>query len=236
MNSALTWCLALGPLALVVSGLAAGAADPRRRRAGPGVALATAFALALAAAAGLAVAVHGPLTTGALGIGGVGLGFYLDALSAIMVGLVAFVGLIVIVYSRNYLDGDSRQGHFTLWLCLTLAAVLLLIVSGNLFQFALAWVATSVGLNKLLLFYPERQAAVLAARKKFLASRVGDLCLIAAMVLLHQTFGSLDYVVLFAGAEACAQPGRSRARSTRSRRFWSSPRCSSRRNSRCMAG
>lgn len=207
MNSALTWCLALGPLALVVSGLAAGAADPRRRRAGPGVALATAFALALAAAAGLAVAVHGPLTTGTLGIGGVGLGFYLDALSAIMVGLVAFVGLIVIVYSRNYLDGDSRQGHFTLWLCLTLAAVLLLIVSGNLFQFALAWVATSVGLNKLLLFYPERQAAVLAARKKFLASRVGDLCLIAAMVLLHQTFGSLDYVVLFAGAEAMRATG-----------------------------
>ncbi|GEO42878.1 NADH dehydrogenase [Skermanella aerolata] len=156
----------------------------------------------LAVAAGVGVAVNGPLATTTLGIAGIGVGFYIDALTAIMVALVAFVGLIVVLYSRNYLDGDPGQARFTKWLCLTLAAVLLLIISGNLLQFALAWVATSLGLDKLLLFYPERQAAVLAARKKFLASRLGDLCLLAAMVLLHQAFGSLDYAVLFAGAEA----------------------------------
>ncbi|WP_291863744.1 NADH-quinone oxidoreductase subunit L [Bradyrhizobium sp.] len=202
MTSASTWCLALGPLALVVSGLAAGTIDPRRRSAGRGAAMAAAFALALATSAGAAVAIHGPLATGTLGIAGVGLGIHVDALSATMVTLVAFVGLIVVVYSRNYLDGDPGQGRFTRWLCLTLAAVLLLIISGNLFQFALAWIATSVGLNRLLLFYPERRTTMLAARKKFLASRLGDLCLVGAMVLLHRTFGSLDYAVLFAGADA----------------------------------
>jgi NAD(P)H-quinone oxidoreductase subunit 5 len=153
-------------------------------------------------ATGIGIAVKGTLATGTIGVAGVGVGFYVDTLAAIMFALVAFVGLIVVLYSRNYLDGDRGQARFTKWLCLTLAAVLLLIVSGNLFQFALAWIATSLGLNKLLLFYPERQAAVLAARKKFLASRLGDLCLIAAMVLLHQAFGSLDYAVLFAGAAA----------------------------------
>ncbi|API60374.1 NADH dehydrogenase [Tardibacter chloracetimidivorans] len=207
MTSALPWCLALGPLALVASGLVAGAAKLPRRQAGTSAALVAAFALAVAVAAGVAVALHGPFATVTVGIEGVGLGFYVDALSAIMFALVAFVGLIVVVYSRNYLDGDPGQDRFTQWLCLTLAAVLLLIVSGNLFQFALAWIATSVGLNKLLLFYPERQAAVLAARKKFIASRVGDVCLVAAMVLLHQTFDSLDYAVLFAGAEAMRVAG-----------------------------
>ena len=207
MNSALTWCLALAPFALAGSGFLAGAAKPFRRRAGTGAALTAAFALALAVATGVAIALHSPLATGTLGIDGVGLGIYVDTLSAIMFALVAFVGLIVTLYSRNYLDGDPAQGRFTKWLCLTLAAVLLLIVSGNLFQFGLAWIATSVGLNKLLLFYPERQAAVLAARKKFLASRVSDLCLVAAMALLHQAFGSLDYAVLFAGAEAMRTTG-----------------------------
>ena len=154
-----------------------------------------------------AFAVNGPLATSTIGVAGVGLGFYVDTLAAIMFALVAFVGLIVVFFSRNYLDGDRGQARFTKWLCLTLAAVLLLIVSGNLLQFALAWVATSLGLNKLLLFYPERQAAVLAARKNFLASRLGDLCLIAAMVLLHQAFGSLDYAALFAGAEAMRAGG-----------------------------
>ena len=209
MSSSLFWLLGFGPLVLSAVGLAPVAPGARQRIAGTAMAasLAAAFTLAMALSAGVAVVAYGPLTTGTLGIGGVGLGIYVDALSAIMVGLVAFVGLIVIVYSRNYLDGDPGQGRFTRWLCLTLAAVLLLIVSGNLFQFALAWIATSVGLNKLLLFYPERQAAMLAARKKFLASRLGDLCLLGAMVLLHRTFGSLDYSVLFAAAETMRLAG-----------------------------
>ncbi len=203
----LAWCLALGPLALVIAGLATSITKPGRRRVGWGAALTAGFALALALVAGVSVAVQGTIATGTGGVAGVGVAFYLDALSAIMLTVVAFVGLIVIVYSRNYLDGDLGQARFTTWLCLTLAAVLLQIVSGNLFQFALAWIATSVGLNKLLLFYPERQAAVLAARKKFLASRLSDLCLIGAMVFLHQTFGSLDYAALFAGAEAIRDSG-----------------------------
>ena len=209
MSSSLLWLLGLGPLVLSAVGLSPVTPHERQRVAGAALAasLAAAFALAVALSAGIAVVAYGPLTTRTLGIGGVGLGIYVDALSAIMVGLVAFVGLIVIVYSRNYLDGDPGQGRFTRWLCLTLAAVLLLIVSGNLFQFALAWIATSVGLNKLLLFYPERQAAMLAARKKSLASRLGDLCLLGAMVLLHRTFGSLDYSVLFAAAETMRLAG-----------------------------
>ncbi len=207
MTSPPVWCLALGPLALIASGLAAGAAHSSRRRAGHGAAIAAAFALILATAASGAVIVHRPFATGTLGVDGVGVGFYLDSLSATLFALVAFIGLIVIDYSRNYLDGDPGQRRFLRWLCLTLAAVLLLIVSGNLLQFALAWIATSVGLNKLLLFYPERPAAVLAARKKFLASRTGDLCLLAAMVLLHRQFGTLDNSALFNGAEAMRATG-----------------------------
>lgn len=202
MTPNLTWCLALGPFALAFAGLATGSASSGRRRVGGGAALIAGFALALAMATGVGVALKGPLATSTTGIAGVGVGFYVDTLAAIVFALVAFVGLIVVLYSRNYLDGDQGQARFTKWLCLTLAAVLLLIVSGNLFQFTLAWIATSLGLNKLLLFYPERQAAVLAARKKFLASRLGDLCLILAIVLLYRLFGSLDYAVLFAGAEA----------------------------------
>jgi NAD(P)H-quinone oxidoreductase subunit 5 len=202
MTPNLTWCLALGPFALAFAGLATGSARSGQRRVGGGAALIAGFVLALAIATGVGVALKGPLATSTIGVAGIGVGFYADTLAAIIFVLVAFVGLIVVLYSRNYLDGDRGQARFTKWLCLTLAAVLLLIVSGNLFQFALAWIATSLGLNKLLLFYPERQAAVLAARKKFLASRLGDLCLITAMVLLHRAFGSLDYAVLFAGAEA----------------------------------
>lgn len=59
----------------------------------------------------------------------------------------------------------------------------------------------------MLLFYPERPRAVIAARKKFVASRLGDLCLIAAMMLLYRSFGSLDYAVVFSGAASIRAAG-----------------------------
>jgi NAD(P)H-quinone oxidoreductase subunit 5 len=121
--------------------------------------------------------------------------------------LVSFVGLVVINYSRNYMDGDPRRIRFTRYLCLTLSAILLVIISGNLFQFTLAWIATSLGLHELLVFYPDRPAAIMAARKKFIASRLGDAALIGTIVLLYNNFASLDYPALFSAAEALRAAG-----------------------------
>ena len=207
MISPLLWFVALGPLALTVAGLASGRI---------GISVKTGNRLALAAASavlvisittGLSTAFVGPIWTGSLGWHGIGFGFYLDALSAVMFVLVAFISLIVILYSRNYLDGDPGQGRFMQWLCITLAAVLLLIVAGNLFQLLAAWIATSLSLNNLLLFYPDRQAAMLAARKKFVASRLGDACVLTAMMLIYQAVGSLDYRAVFGAAEAWRTAG-----------------------------
>lgn len=203
MPTSILWLIALGPIALAAIG-----AIPRPSGRTNAIAIGKAaiaiagFALAVAIVTAVAVAQFGTLRTPPLGFGGIGIGLYLDRLSATMFALVSFIGLIVIKYSRNYLDGDPGQARFTQLLCLTLAAVLSVIISGNLFAFILAWISTSMGLHYLLLFYPERPAAVIAARKKYLASRLGELCLITATVLLYQQFGSLDYAVLFAGADA----------------------------------
>lgn len=203
MTQALAWLIAIGPAALAAIGLVPNRvanAAPRSLARAAIAGASVAILVALAAACALVLA--GPMRTGTLGIAGIGLAIHLDSLSSIMLLLVAFVGGVVIRYSRHYLDGDPNHGRFTRWLCLTLASVLLLIISGNLFQFALAWVATSVGLARLLRFYPERQGAVLAARKKFVASRLGDLCVLGAMLLVHRSIGSLDYGPIFAAAEA----------------------------------
>jgi NAD(P)H-quinone oxidoreductase subunit 5 len=159
------------------------------------------ISLAVAFISAAEVLRHGVLHTPTLSIAGVGLGIYLDSLSVTMFCLVSFIGVIVLRYSFTYMDGDRQQIRFTRLLCLTLSAVLTLAISGNLFQFTLAWAATSMALQRLLLFYPERPAAVIAARKKFLASRLGDICLAAALILLYRAFGSLDYSTVFAAAE-----------------------------------
>ena len=203
------WLAAFGPLALACAGFIRPAGDDRSscsatlRR----VSWAAMLACAVALVTGAAVLLNGSLRTGTIGVAGVGFGLYLDVLSALMYALVSFIGTIVVLYSRNYMDGDPGQGRFVRQLAVTLAAVLLLIVSGNLFQLALAWLATSIGLHGLLLFYRDRPAGMLAARKKFLLSRLGEICLVTAMVLIHRTFGSLDYSVVLSGTDGLRATG-----------------------------
>jgi NAD(P)H-quinone oxidoreductase subunit 5 len=171
--------------------------------------VATSVALGLAGVAALAVATQGSLVSPVLGLGVIGLSVRLDALSAVMFALVAFVGAIVVEYSRNYLDGDARHGTFIGHLCLTLGAVLLLVLSANLFQLVAAWIGTSLALQRLLLFYADRPRAVIAARKKFIVARAGDACLVGAALLLAQVFDTTDIGTILSEARGALAAGES---------------------------
>ncbi len=122
----------------------------------------------------------------------------LDGVSTVMVVLVSFLGWVVLRFSRNYLAGDPAQARFFSWMNLTLASVLTLVMSGNLLLLLGAWVATSLCLHRLLLHHPGRAGAVFSARKKFVFSRLGDLCLVSAIILLYRAHGTLDLDALFA--------------------------------------
>jgi NAD(P)H-quinone oxidoreductase subunit 5 len=196
----------IAPVALAGVALIA-VAEPglRPRRCLRAAHLATIGALLISVAVAALVAWRGPMTSPVIGGGDLGLSVRLDALSAVMFLLVSFVGVIVIQFSRNYLDGDARQGRFIGRLCLTLAAVSLLVLAGNLCQLVAAWIATSLALHRLLIFYPGRLAAVTAARKKFITARIGDACLISAAVLLATAFGTTDIATILKLARSFGQ-------------------------------
>jgi NADH:ubiquinone oxidoreductase subunit 2 (subunit N) len=195
------WLVALAPLALMLVGLTT-RAEARPFRVARAGFIAALLGLGVAVAAAVTVALHGPQITPTWGIRGAGLGLYVDAVSATIFVLVSFVGATVIRYSRNYLDGDPNHRAFIRRLCLTVAAVELLVLSGNLLMLVASWIATSVLLNGLLIFYGERRGAVLAARKKFVVSRIGDLCLVGASAALYAVFGGLDYETIFTAASS----------------------------------
>lgn len=149
-------------------------------------------AVAVAVLAAVILALTGPATSPLIGAGGLGVSVRLDAVSVTMLLLVTFVGWVVVRYSATYMDGEARQGPFTGWLCLTLAAVMLLVTAGNLMQLAFAWIATSQALHKLLLHYPGRIAAQRAARKKWITARLGDAAMLMAMALIYASYGTGD--------------------------------------------
>jgi len=160
---------------------------------------------------GVFIIASGAMVSPVIGIDEVGISLRLDTLSIVMVWLVTFLGALLIQFSRNYLDGDARQAVFFSRLYLTMGAVLLLVLSGNLWQLVLGWIGTSFALHQLLVFYPERPRAIRAARKKFIVARTSDVCLTTAAMLLAQAFGTTDLGTIHAAASealaANAAPG-----------------------------
>jgi NAD(P)H-quinone oxidoreductase subunit 5 len=196
--------LLLGAVALVAFGGAArGSAWQRAtaRLAEAGGASALCFAIAVLGT----LLTKGTGTSPLLGVAGFGLSARTDALSVTLLLLVSSVGWVVLRYSKHYLDGEPGHGRFTGWICLTIAAVLVLVQAGNLVQLTLAWVATSLSLHRLLLFYPQRVEAARAARKKYVVARLSDTALIGAAVLIGAAFGTGDIGTILAAANQGAR-------------------------------
>ncbi len=188
MHSSIPLILYAAPAALLLAALVPlGPRGAHRATMGAGL---VAFTLALFA--WLAVQIVGPGMSPVLGWGSLGFAIALDPLSTTLAFLVTFVGLLVVRYSRQYLDGDPGQARFFRGLTLTLAAVLFLVLSGNLVQLFAGWMATSLALHRLLLFYPERPGARRAAFKKFVVARLGDAALLSALLVLYSVYGEAD--------------------------------------------
>lgn len=171
----------------------------------------TLTAMGAAAGASILLVLQGPLDVAIVSWNTflpINLGVYFDSLSSLMSLLITMIGAIIVRYSIRYLDGEVTQGRFLKWLLFTLGSVLLMVVSRNVLMLTAAWMLTSLGLHQLLTHYPDRPWAQWAARKKFLISRLGDLFLISAIVMLYSCCGSFDYQVIFAHAQelALSQP------------------------------
>ncbi len=118
------------------------------------------------------------------------------ALPTMMGLLITLLGWVIIDYASRYLEGDPGQRRFVRAILFTLGSVALLVKSDNLLVMMLAWSASSFSLHFLLTHYRERKAARIVAHKKFLVSRMADVCLIAALFLIYQALGSFSLPVL----------------------------------------
>ncbi|MDI4637461.1 MULTISPECIES: NADH-quinone oxidoreductase subunit L [Halomonadaceae] len=106
-------------------------------------------------------------------------------LHLIMLLLANFIGFVVIRYSATYLQGEPRQKRFIALAQTVFAAVSVAVLSDHLVVFLLAWLTIGLSMHQLLMFYPDRPRAALAAHKKFLFARGAELCAVGAFLLLY---------------------------------------------------
>jgi len=116
----------------------------------------------------------------------------LSGVRPVLLALVALLALVVTRYAVTNFWLDPRRRSFVSKLVGCLVAVLVLIVSNHIVVFFVAWMSISLQLHRLLMFYPERDRAVLAAHKKFILARCSEAFLGTAFVLMYLNTGSFQ--------------------------------------------
>src|SRR5262245_20215108 len=121
------------------------------------------------------------------------LGWMLDPLTAVMLVMVCFVGLLIFIYSTGYMAHDENFARFFCFLSLFAAAMLGLVIANNLLLLFVCW--ELVGLTSYLLigFWYHKPSAAAAAKKAFITTRIGDLALLLGMVWLYSKTGTLSF-------------------------------------------
>src|SRR2546425_4795762 len=119
------------------------------------------------------------------------LGWILDPLTAVMLVMVTFVGLLIFIYSVGYMAHDENFTRFFCFMSLFAAAMLGVVVANSLLFLFVCW--ELVGLSSYLLigFWYHKPSAAAAAKKAFIVTRVGDLALLLGMVWLYSQTGTL---------------------------------------------
>nr|WKT06795.1 subunit 5 of NADH-plastoquinone oxidoreductase [Klebsormidium flaccidum]WKT06796.1 subunit 5 of NADH-plastoquinone oxidoreductase [Klebsormidium flaccidum] len=120
-------------------------------------------------------------------------GYLVDSLSGIMLGLITTVGLIVMAYSHKYMAYDQGYVRFFAYLSLFTASMLGLVLSPNLVQVYVFWELVGMCSYLLIGFWPNRLGAAKACQKAFVTNRVGDLGLLLGILGLYWVTGSLEF-------------------------------------------
>ena len=126
-----------------------------------------------------------------VGASHVDLGWVLDPLSAVMLVMVCFVGLLIFIYSIGYMAHDANFTRFFCFLSLFAGAMLGVVIANSLLLLFMCW--ELVGLTSYLLigFWYQKPSAAAAAKKAFLTTRVGDVFFLLGMVWLFAQTGTL---------------------------------------------
>ena len=125
-------------------------------------------------------------------------GLLLDPLSLAFVLLVTFVGSLIHVYSIAYMADDPDRRLFFGYLNLFVAAMLLLVLADGYLLLYAGWEGVGLASYLLIGFWNYNPDYAAAAKKAFVANRVGDFGLTVAILIMFVQFGRVDFATVFA--------------------------------------
>jgi len=132
----------------------------------------------------------------------VGATLLLDQLSVCFVLLITGVGTLIHIYSIAYMSHDKDRRRFFAYLNLFIAAMLLLVLGDSYLSLYVGWEGVGLASYLLIGFWNQKPTYATAAKKAFIANRVGDVGLSLAVMIAFVQFGSVSFSGVAEGVEA----------------------------------
>ena len=179
--------------------------------------VAVGFALmsALSAATMIPVALEaGELHHQVMWIESIGLkgGVLADPLSIIMANVVGWISFLIMIYSTGYMKGDKDITRFWFWMMFFIGSMQLIVLSDNLLQVFFGWEGVGLASYALISFwYRDKKkdhvgvegrtvlgmldyySPTHAGMKAFIMTKVGDVMMIAGMLLIFLFAGTFGF-------------------------------------------
>ena len=187
--------------------------------------VAVAFALmsALSAATMIPVALEAhEMHSQIMWIDAIGLkaGVLADPLSIIMANVVGWISFLIMIYSTGYMKGDKDIMRFWFWMMFFIGSMQLIVLSDNLLQVFFGWEGVGLASYALISFwYRDKKkdhvgvegrtvlgmldyyAPTHAGMKAFIMTKVGDVMMIAGMLLIFLFAGTFGFKELMGDHE-----------------------------------
>nr|YP_010976841.1 NADH dehydrogenase subunit F [Ehretia obtusifolia]WNY40775.1 NADH dehydrogenase subunit F [Ehretia obtusifolia] len=124
-------------------------------------------------------------------------GYLIDPLTSIMSILITTVGIMVLIYSDNYMSHDQGYLRFFAYMSFFSTSMLGLVTSSNLIQIYIFWELVGMCSYLLIGFWFARPVAANACQKAFVTNRVGDFGLLLGILGFYWITGSFEFRDLF---------------------------------------
>ena len=143
---------------------------------------------------------------------GIKAGVLADPLSIIMANVVGWISFLIMIYSTGYMKGDKDITRFWFWMLFFIGSMQLIVLSDNLLQVFFGWEGVGLASYALISFwYRDKKkdhvgvegrtvlgmldyySPTHAGMKAFIMTKVGDVMMIAGMLLIFLFAGTFGF-------------------------------------------
>ncbi|RLI36097.1 hypothetical protein DRO55_04190 [Candidatus Bathyarchaeota archaeon] len=142
-------------------------------------------------------AVGGPEGVEWIPVVDVKLGVLVDPLSILFANLIALIGLVVLIYSLSYMAHEEGLARYYFFMLLFIGSMIGLVMADNFLQLFIFWEMVGLCSYALVSFWYKRPEAVKAGVKVFIMTKVGDIALLAGILILYANLNTLSYSEIF---------------------------------------